>query len=125
LPLVYADIGMMEKVLQNLIDNAFKFTPEGGSVTIKFQISNDKVITYVKDSGSGIKKDEIGYIFDRYHKKSSSEGLGLGLAIVKKILEVHNININVESIEGAGTTFSFDIPVYKGKSKKEKEVLVS
>ncbi len=128
LPLVYADIGMMEKVLQNLLDNAFKFTPSGGSVTIRLQRSDDKVITYVKDSGSGIKKDEMRYIFDRYHKGSGSsaaEGLGLGLAIVKKILEVHNININVESTEGEGTTFSFEIPVFRGKSKKDKEVRVS
>ncbi len=128
LPLVYADIGMMEKVLQNLLDNAFKFTPPGGSVTVRLQNTNDKVIAYVKDSGSGIKKDEMKYIFDRYHKgtgKSSAEGLGLGLAIVKKILEVHNISINVESQEGEGTTFSFEIPVYKGKSRKEKQVLVT
>jgi signal transduction histidine kinase len=128
IPLVYADIGMMEKVLQNLLDNAFKFTPAGGSVTIRLQRSGDKVITYVKDSGKGIKKDEMKYIFDRYHQgtgKSSAEGLGLGLAIVKKILEVHNININVESTEGEGTTFSFEIPVYKGKSRKEKAELVS
>ena len=68
LPLVYADIGMMEKVLQNLLDNAFKFTPSGGSVTIRLQNAEDKVITYVKDSGSGIRKDELNYIFDRYHK---------------------------------------------------------
>jgi signal transduction histidine kinase len=122
LPLVYADIGMMEKVLQNLLDNAFKFTPPGGSVTIRLQNTDDKVIAYVKDSGPGIKKDDLKYIFDRYQKGSgntSAEGLGLGLAIVKKILEVHNVNINVESTEGAGTTFSFEIPVYRGKLKKE------
>ncbi len=129
LPLVYADIGMMEKVLQNLIDNAIKFTPASGSVTIRLQNFGDKIITYVKDSGSGIRKDDLKYIFDRYHKadnkSSSNEGLGLGLAIVKKILEIHNIEINVESKEGEGTTFSFEIDVYKGKSKKEKEIHVS
>jgi signal transduction histidine kinase len=129
LPLVYADIGMMEKVLQNLIDNAIKFTPAGGSVTIRLQNFGNKIITFVKDSGSGIRKDDLKYIFDRYHKadnkSSSNEGLGLGLAIVKKILEIHNIKINVESKEGEGTTFSFEIDVYKGKSKKEKEVHVS
>lgn len=125
IPLVNADIGMMEKVLQNLLDNAFKFTPAGGSVTIRLQTRGDKVITYVKDSGSGINKEDLKYIFDRYHrgtgKSASADGLGLGLAIVKKILEVHNINITVESTEGSGTTFSFEIPVYKGKIKKEKE----
>lgn len=128
LPLVYADIGMMEKVLQNLLDNAFKFTPPGGFITIRLQNAADKVITYVKDSGIGIRNDELKYIFDRYHKgtgKSSAEGLGLGLAIVKKILEVHNINIKVESSEGDGTTFSFEIPVFKGKSSKEKHMHLS
>ena len=76
----------------------------------------------------GIKKDDLKYIFDRYHQgtgKSSAEGLGLGLAIVKKILEVHNINIDVESTEGTGTTFSFEIPVYRGTAKKEKETAVT
>jgi signal transduction histidine kinase len=128
MPLVYADIGMMEKVLQNLLDNAFKFTPPEGSVTIRLQNSDDRIVVFVKDSGSGIKKEELNYIFDRYHRatgKSSGEGLGLGLAIVKKILEVHNVNINVESIEGSGTTFSFEIPVFRGKSGKEKEVLIA
>ncbi len=129
IPLVYADIGMMEKVLQNLLDNAFKFTPAGGFVTIRLQTQGDKVITYVKDSGTGINKEDLKYIFDRYHKGSgksaSADGLGLGLAIVKKILEVHNIKITVESTEGSGTTFSFEIPIYKGKIKKEKEVHVS
>ncbi len=128
LPLVYADIGMMEKVLQNLLDNAFKFTPAGGFVTIRLQDAGNKVITYVKDSGSGIRKDELKYIFDRYHQgtgKPAAGGLGLGLAIVKKILEVHQIEIKVESAEGTGTTFSFEIPVYNGKARKQKEVTLT
>ncbi len=127
LPLGYADIGMMEKVLQNLIDNALKFTPENGSITLILEKDDGKIIVKVKDSGIGIKEEELPHIFDRYHKTNRSEqkeneGLGLGLMIVKKILEVHNLDINVSSSEGEGTIFSFIIPVYKEESHKMKSL---
>ena len=127
LPPAFADIGMMEKVLQNLIDNALKFTPEKGSITIILQKDNDTIVVKIKDSGIGINEKELPHIFDRYHKTSRSEqkeneGLGLGLMIVKKILEVNNLEINVESAEGEGTIFSFTIPVYKGESHKKKSI---
>ncbi|RPI74376.1 MAG: sensor histidine kinase [Ignavibacteriales bacterium] len=118
MPLVYADIGMMERVIQNLLENGLKFTAEGGVIEIILEQKDDHIIVNVKDSGEGIKESELPYIFDRYNKSSRSvkndnEGLGLGLAIVKKILEVHNIEISVKSKKGEGTNFSFSIPVYK------------
>ncbi len=128
LPMAYADIGMMEKVLQNLLDNAIKFTPEGGRIILKLVKENEDITLNIQDSGEGIEDTELAHIFDRYNRSSrtvnkNNEGLGLGLAIVKKILEVHNIEIQVKSKEGEGTTFSFNIPVYKypqnSKSKKE------
>jgi len=121
LPIAYADIGMIEKVIQNLIDNAIKFTPEGGKIEIKLAKINDHIEIDVKDSGEGIAESEIPHIFDRYNRssrsgKKSNEGLGLGLAIVKKILEVNNIEINVKSKKDEGTTFSFEVPIYKKSS---------
>ena len=127
LPMVYADIGMMERVLQNLIENAIKFTPDGGQIIIKLQQTNNSVRVSIKDSGYGISSEELPHIFDRYNKGNRSElkdkqGLGLGLTIVKKILEVHNISLSVESKKGEGTIFSFNIPVYKTSSRFEKQV---
>jgi signal transduction histidine kinase len=126
LPMVYADIGMMEKVIQNLLDNAIKFTSENGKVSIKLSPQKNEVLVEIQDSGHGISSDELPHIFDRYQRNQRSaqkenEGLGLGLAIVKRILEVHNIDINVESIEGKGTIFSFNIPVYKSSAKIKSE----
>jgi len=118
LPLAYADIGMMERVLQNLIDNAIKFTPDGGIIDLQLKKEKDDIIISISDSGEGIVDTELSHIFDRYNRSkrtesNSNDGLGLGLAIVKKILEVHNIEINVESKKNIGTTFSFRVPVYK------------
>ena len=127
LPLAYADIGMMERVLQNLIDNAIKFTPEGGTIDIQLKKENDDIIISIRDSGEGIVDSELAHIFDRYNRSKrteSNDGLGLGLAIVKKILEVHNIEINVESKKNIGTTFSFRVPVYK-KSSVSKTIQYS
>jgi signal transduction histidine kinase len=127
LPMVYADIGMIERVLQNLIENAIKFTPERGNILIKLQQINDNIQVSIKDSGYGISSEELPHIFDRYNKGSRSElkdkqGLGLGLTIVKKILEVHNIPLSVESKEGEGTTFSFNMPVNKTSLRATKQI---
>ncbi|MCF8241967.1 MAG: HAMP domain-containing histidine kinase [Melioribacteraceae bacterium] len=118
LPMVNADIGMVEKVYQNLIDNAFKFTPEGETITIRLTNNNGRIKTEISDTGQGISKDNLPFIFDRYHKNKrtsdqKNKGLGLGLAIVNKILELHNVKIIVESEEGKGTTFSFEMPAHQ------------
>ena len=120
LPLAFADIGMIEKVFQNLIDNAIKFTPEGGSIVIQLKKENDCIKVKVSDSGIGISEKEIAHIYDRFNQGSEkkTKGLGLGLAIVKKILEVHEVEISTTSAPNKGTTFSFDIPVYKTKRSK-------
>jgi signal transduction histidine kinase len=117
LPYVYADISMIERVLQNLIENSVKFTAEGGVVEIHLENELSHVRVNVSDSGCGIKEHEFSSIFDRYNRGrefniTNEDGLGLGLAIVKKILEVHNTGITVQSSEGKGTTFSFTIPVH-------------
>jgi signal transduction histidine kinase len=130
LPMVYADIGMMERVIQNLLDNAIKFTSENGKVVIKLSPQNHNILVEIQDTGHGISEEELPHIFDRYQRNQRSaqkenEGLGLGLAIVKRIMEVHNLRINVQSVEGKGTIFSFNIPTYKSGSKTKKEVQFS
>jgi signal transduction histidine kinase len=130
LPLVYADIGMMEKVLQNLLDNAIKFTPMGGNITISLLPQKEEIFLSVKDTGTGINSNDLPHIFDRYQKTERTTmqdnvGLGLGLAIVKKILEVHDISIDVKSAKGKGTSFSFKIPIFKSKPELSKKVELS
>ena len=115
LPLVFADIALTERVLQNLIDNALKFTPEGGQITIHLENKSSGVEVHIIDTGIGIEKEDQAYIFERYNQLSkvefSKKSMGLGLAIVKKILDLHQVNINVKSAVGEGTTFWFELPV--------------
>lgn len=114
LPLVFADLALVERVIQNLMDNALNYTPEGGSVYISMRALDEKVEVKIADTGPGIPEDEQSYIFERYKKASrtgkKSKGAGLGLAIVKKILELHNSTISVSSRLSEGTTFRFDLP---------------
>ena len=117
LPLVNADVALIDRVIQNLIDNAIKFTPEGGSINIELNKNLDKVRIAISDTGAGIPEDELEHIFDRYHKVKRNasdeiEGSGLGLAIVKKILEIHNSSIKVFSKINQGTSFEFELPSF-------------
>ncbi|MFH4965244.1 HAMP domain-containing sensor histidine kinase [Gaetbulibacter sp. M235] len=115
LPAVFADIALTERVFQNLLDNAFKFTPNGGSITIKLMETKTHIKIQVSDTGIGIAPEEITHIFER-HKQLGTEsiakkGMGIGLAIVKKILELHQTQIDVSSKLGEGTIFWFDLPI--------------
>lgn len=111
LPAVFADIALTERIFQNLLDNAFKFTPEGGSITIQLTETNSGINVQVADTGIGIAPEEQAYIFERYkqlgNKNVPKKGMGIGLAIVKKILELHQSTIEVISEPGKGTTFRF------------------
>lgn len=113
LPLVFADISLTERVLQNLLDNAFKFTPVGGAITIHLTETNAGVKISVSDTGVGISSEDLAHIFERYKQSptrtATSKGMGIGLAIVKKILELHQAVITVVSHPGKGTTFNFEL----------------
>lgn len=116
LPPVFADIALTERVLQNLLDNAFRFTPDGGSITIRLAETTAGVDVQVADTGIGIAPEEQAYIFERYkqidNKKLPKKGMGIGLAIVKKILELHQSTIEVISKPGKGTAFRFVLPLF-------------
>lgn len=116
LPFVDADIGLIERVLENLIENAIQNTPRGGAISLVLTPQNDDITIQVKDTGCGIPPEELAYIFDRFYqldksRKSGQDHSGLGLAITKKILKLHDRSINVASALGSGTTFSFQLPV--------------
>ncbi|MCF6349161.1 MAG: HAMP domain-containing histidine kinase [Flavobacteriaceae bacterium] len=115
-PLVFADIGLVERAIQNLMDNALKFTPDKGKIKIIINHDNENVIIKIKDSGPGISKEDQKYIFERFRQTESKQkksGIGLGLAIVKKIMELHETNIKIISKPNEGSTFEFYLPSYK------------
>jgi len=121
-PLVVADIALIERVFQNLLDNAIRYTPENGTVSIRLAFEGSSVGVNIADTGDGIPAEDLPYIFDRYRRGlqypgRESSGAGLGLAIVKKILEIHGITISVTSRINEGTAFSFRLPVEQPEAK--------
>lgn len=115
---VSADMGKIQQVLYNLLDNAIKFSDKNSTISIETTLRHQKVFVSVKDSGVGIPKEKLNKIWDRFYKIDSSrgkdrKGTGLGLAIVKEIVNAHNQNINVISTEGVGTEFIFSLELAK------------
>lgn len=114
-PYVEADIGLIERVLDNLIDNALKNTPKDGCITLGLNSDGLRVKVNVADTGRGIPEDELPHIFQRFYKKPESEhsqsGAGLGLAIAQRIIELHGSQLSVKSILHQGTEFDFALPV--------------
>ena len=113
--MVYADLGKIQQVLYNLIDNAIKFSHENSVIYIQTAMRYEKVFVSVKDTGVGIPKENIKKIWDRFYKSDTSrgkdkKGTGLGLAIVKEIIQAHGENIDVVSTAGVGTEFIFTLP---------------
>ncbi len=114
--LVFADLSLVERALQNLIENALKYTDAGGKVTLSLHKKGTNVEINITDTGSGIPVNEQPFIFDRYKqvdKSSKKQGYGLGLAIVKKIMELHDTTITVLSKPKEGSSFSFNLPAYQ------------
>jgi signal transduction histidine kinase len=112
-PLVYGDIAMMQRVLENLLENGLRHTPVGGSIEIGVDVDSSNVVVQVTDTGCGISEEDVPKIFERFYQKDknrSGDSAGLGLAIVKRILELHGSIINVDSELKKGTTFSFRMP---------------
>ncbi|HIP68057.1 MAG TPA: HAMP domain-containing histidine kinase [Chromatiales bacterium] len=113
---VVADIGLIERVLDNLIDNALQYTGEDHKIWLEVAIDqNQKICVSVNDEGKGISSSQKKLIFESFHRvddpqRSSAGHAGLGLAIVKKIIELHNQNVWVESEPGKGSRFTFTLP---------------
>jgi len=113
-PLVSADIGLIQRALSNLIGNALKHTEEGGRVSVFIEPLINKVAVRIEDTGCGIPDTDLEQIFDRFyqarnHGEEQSTAGGLGLAIVKRILELHGSAVEAASTVGEGTVFTFSL----------------
>ena len=116
-PNVNADAARVVQVLGNLVRNAIKFTPEGGEIELSAAPRGSSVVFSVRDTGRGIPVEAQARVFDRYWQSRGEarvRGTGLGLSISKGIVEAHGGRIWVESKEGAGSTFSFTLPIVDG-----------
>jgi len=114
LPPVSGDHESLERALISLMDNAIKFSPKGGDVTIRFKQKGEDVFLSVEDHGIGIKKENLPRIFDRfYHLERSGDdlfgGIGLGLAITRQVIEQHQGKLEVDSTPGKGSTFTLTL----------------
>lgn len=119
-PFVIADIGLIERVLENLIENAIHYTPQGGSIHLELTPQKEDITVRISDTGHGIREEELSNIFNRFYqldksRKSGPAHFGLGLAITKRILELHGRSIEVNSTVDSGTTFTFQLPVNTSK----------
>ncbi|MGZ3581203.1 MAG: GAF domain-containing protein [Ktedonobacterales bacterium] len=127
LPPIWADGPRISQVLRNLLTNAIKFTPAGGSVTVSAEATDDSVIMRVRDTGVGIAPQHLKKIFDRYYQIANSglrgrfQGQGLGLAIVRMIVEGHHGNISVESNHGQGSVFMVVLPRRRARTEESTQ----
>ena len=111
---VYVDTDMWEKVVFNLLSNAVKFTFDG-TISVRVRRDGGDAVIVVSDTGTGVPPDEIPRLFERFHRienvaARSHEGSGIGLALVKELIELHGGTIVVDSVQGAGTTFTIRLP---------------
>ena len=118
--IVYADKMKIGQVVYNLIDNAIKFSPKNGRITVTVYEKNGKLFVSVKDEGPGIEKDKQNKVWDRFYKTDSSrgkdkQGTGLGLSITREIIKAHGENINLISTEGAGSEFIFTLTTERNR----------
>jgi two-component system sensor histidine kinase GlrK len=117
IPLLRMDIERIEEVLENLLGNALKYTPEGGTITVSAFHDNEKGVVEISvtDNGMGIPEDGLQQVFDKFKRvddrRGAIRGTGLGLAIVKHIINAHGGQIWVKSKIGEGSSFTFSLPV--------------
>ena len=111
------DAEKLRKVVDNLLSNALKFTPEGGQVVVTVEEAGRKALVHVRDTGPGISEEELPHIFDRFHQTGDANmsktqgGVGLGLALAKDFANLHGGDIHVESMSGEGSTFTLALPL--------------
>jgi len=118
---VSGDKRRLTQLLLNLLDNAIKFTPAGGRITVGLLCHHRRAVVQVRDTGCGIAAEDIPHIFERFYRRKqkdrpSASGSGLGLAIAKWIVEAHGGQISVTSEIGQGTTFTFDLPLIEART---------
>ena len=109
----YYDKDKLEKIVNNLLSNAFKYTPQGGAVHVDITLTSKHLLLKISDTGNGIDKKEIDRIFDRFYRVEGTEakGSGIGLALTKELVNLHNGQISVHSEKNRGTTFKVRLPI--------------
>ena len=117
---VEADEALLHQALYNLVENALKYTPQGGQVTIRLQTAPSELTFAIQDSGIGIPENDLPRLFEKFYRGTNREalaqrGTGLGLAIVKSIAERHGGNVWAESELGKGSTFYLQIPLMQAR----------
>jgi signal transduction histidine kinase len=117
IPLLEIDPLRIREVVANLVSNAVRHTPAGGTVSIEAEVLQDRVAVRVSDNGAGIPPDELGHIFDRFYKGSVSSGSGLGLTIARNLVTAHGGTITADSHVRIGTTFTVTLPFQSGSSR--------
>lgn len=111
---VWFDVVQLEKVIYNLLSNAFKYTPPGGSISLSVQEYENNVMILISDTGVGISEENLDKIFDRFYQvdnKDNQKGTGIGLALAKSIIKTHKGKISARSPKGEGTTFIVELPL--------------
>src|SRR5215468_7034600 len=108
---VVADRQRLETALDSLVENAVRYTEEGGRIELAAYPDGESVLIEVRDNGSGIPDDELAYVFESFHSGSSRGGTGIGLAIVKTIVEAHGGAVSAENLPGGGASFRLRLPV--------------
>lgn len=116
MPTVYGDPDMLTQVLINLVDNAIKYTPDGGKITVRALVEEKDIRLEVEDTGVGIPPESLPRVFERFYRVDKARsrelgGIGIGLAIVKHIIKAHGGKINAESKVGKGSIFSLTLPI--------------
>lgn len=118
-PSVYLDLEKFDKVIYNILANAVKFTPTGGTIQITLNTFEQRCYLEIEDTGIGIRREQIPHIFERFQQADGSasrthEGTGLGLALVKELVELHGGDVRVSSTYGTGTLFTVELPLGAG-----------
>jgi signal transduction histidine kinase len=116
---MYADMAKLTQVVYNIMDNAIKYTPEGGLIRVRLNRSGRDAILRISDNGPGIPKEDQPHIFDRFYRVDKARsrntgGTGLGLSIVNQLVLMHGGSVSVQSEEGHGSTFTVELPIHQG-----------
>ena len=120
--LITADAGKLERIVYNLLSNAFKYTPENGTVCVRLMPDDNCFILQISDTGIGISKENQKYIFESFYQADTRhEGSGIGLALVKAFVEMHHGSIDVSSETGKGSTFTVTLPAKQNDGKEEND----
>jgi signal transduction histidine kinase len=126
-PSVNIDAARIGQVLQNLVGNAIKYTPDGGEISVSTRQDRDEIWIQIEDTGLGIPEEELPRIFDKFYRvqtkdRQDIQGNGLGLAIVKAVVEEHGGTVHVESEVGQGSCFSFCLPLASTPEPEQEKI---